>query len=850
MVRKPFSATAYNLRDGKRMNKSLLISAIFCITVLAYAQEKNKPVEQDQDNSGQPAFINVTEITGRADETMNMINKLTATLEPPTQATSIENELPATLDSLEKMRTTDMLEPLENVDLRILSSMSQKWEILSKKLSDWNNGLLEQSHSVEQTGKTLAEMAVLWKATGENALRAKAPKAIRNRIASVREEIRNAETISARRLNQLLLEQNSISEAQIWIRELIGNIKSVEKSKRGRLFVQDSPVLWQSLQTSTDSLAIVNQFQSSWSKLLRANLAFINLNIGRFYLHIVILILITALMGYLNLKNQRQQLFDEEDDTLKDSAYFISRPFSAALMITLFLSVWIYPNRNASVGEFILLLLLIPVLRLSPGILRPELNRPVMGLGLLFLLDVLQNNAIGFFRAQRLLLLLATVLGILILIWLIRESRNIDKSSLHRLPIIFWRSLYVMLLFAIVSLVTNIYGIMNLSRLLCWGVIESMYLLVIVYLVTKITTGIVTVLIRRRRKKAMQFVKTYAQHIDRWAKTGIYFVALLIWIRLTLKNFGIWEPLKLWYQELVAAQWTVGTLVISLNVVVNTILILTGTFVITKIIRIFFDMEIFPRFHLPKGLPGAISMMVRYILVTLGIFLAISSLGIDLGEFGLLAGALGVGLGFGMQKIVANFISSLILGFGQAIRIGDTVKYNNAYGNVREIGVNNTIVKTFDGSDVIIPNSDLISNLVVNWSLSDTLRRMELPVKVAFDSDPHQVLKVLEKVVLDNPDILKKPEPFAVFNGFGDNFLDFTLYYWIQTRLFFQLKTEVALNVYDKLKVKGIKTPRPQRDLRLSMDDRKGESTAVVKNVPKKKTGTGTVSKRTPGKNS
>ncbi len=139
-------------------------------------------------------------------------------------------------------------------------------------------------------------------------------------------------------------------------------------------------------------------------------------------------------------------------------------------------------------------------------------------------------------------------------------------------------------------------------------------------------------------------------------------------------------------------------------------------------------------------------MMVRYTLVAWEYFLALSSLGIDLGKFGILAGALGVGLGFGLQKIVANFISSLIIAFGRAIRVGDTVQYQDVLGNVKEIGVNASTVRTFDGSDAIIPNSDLISNKVTNWTLLDMQRRMLLPVKVAFGNNPHEVLKILEKV--------------------------------------------------------------------------------------------------------
>jgi potassium efflux system protein len=195
-----------------------------------------------------------------------------------------------------------------------------------------------------------------------------------------------------------------------------------------------------------------------------------------------------------------------------------------------------------------------------------------------------------------------------------------------------------------------------------------------------------------------------------------------------------------------------------------------------------------------------------------------------LGKFGILAGALGVGLGFGLQKIVANFISSLIIAFGRLIRVGDTIQYDDVFGSIREIGVNASTVRTFDGSDVLIPNADLISNKVTNWTLKDMQRRMLLPVKVAYGNDPHEVLKLLEQVVRDHPDVLSSPEPFPVFNGFGDNYLDFSLYYWILSERFFRAKTGVALAVHDAITAKGIQTPRPQRDLRLTMTEKINKS--------------------------
>ena len=138
-------------------------------------------------------------------------------------------------------------------------------------------------------------------------------------------------------------------------------------------------------------------------------------------------------------------------------------------------------------------------------------------------------------------------------------------------------------------------------------------------------------------------------------------------------------------------------------------------------------------------------------------------LGIDLGKFGLLAGAIGVGLGFGLQNIIENFISGIILAFERPIQVGDTIEVDAVFGSVQQIGVRSSTIKTFDGSEVVVPNGSLISNKVTNWTLSDFKRRAKLPVKVAFGSDPHQVIKVLHKVAEEHPDVLGTPAPLATF---------------------------------------------------------------------------------------
>jgi len=819
------------------------LSAIGLILLLSLnfssaQQTSNQATTEEVEETKALEPIPITEITSRADETVSNLNKIEADSEPISSIVSIEEQVQGTLDSLKILMTNPILEKLDELNLRILQNLNQEWTLYFKQLEGWKEALQGRTQELETQSHNLKELQEVWQLTSELAKNEKAPRAIRERVTSILERIKSADKKVSGRLNGLLVLQNQISKEQIKINELIDLIKKNEKETRKLLFVIDSPPLWEAFQTDRDSLEITSQIHESWAELIRANIAFVNVNNDRYYLHLAIYVLLIILMIYLHYQNKRHNLIDEDDEKLRASAYFVSRPLSAALLIALILSVWIYPQATQAVTDLLLFLFLIPILRLLPGMIAKDMRNPFYILFILFILDLIQRNAFGFLLLQRILLLTASITALATLVWILRSG-----SPLYQDENRFWYGLVrrispVLILIMLTGLIGNLVGSVSLSSTLTWGIIRSGYVLISLYITTMVSTGLVTVLIRRRRKRASQFVSAYAHKMERWASVMINLVVIYIWVRSTLNTFGFLTSFNEWFEEILSHTWTVGTIEIAFTAIFDFLLIVIFTFVLAKFIRIFLDMEVFPRVKLPRGIPGAISMVARYVFVTLGIILALSSLGIDLGKFGLLAGALGVGLGFGLQNIIANFVSGIILAFERPVQVGDTVQMDKLFGNVQSIGVRSSTVKTFDGSEVIVPNADLISNRVTNWTLSDRRRRMELPVKVAYGNDPHEVLKLIEKVALDHPDVLEDPAPFAIFNGFGDYFLDFTLYYYIYSQNFFKVKSEVALGVHDSIKSKGIDTPRPQRDIRMTTDKPPAKKTTSMRK-PGTKTGSG-----------
>jgi len=231
---------------------------------------------------------------------------------------------------------------------------------------------------------------------------------------------------------------------------------------------------------------------------------------------------------------------------------------------------------------------------------------------------------------------------------------------------------------------------------------------------------------------------------------------------------------------------------------------------------------VFPRVVMRRGVPNAILTTVNYVILFFGFVLALGAAGVELTRVTLLAGAFGVGIGFGLQDVVNNFVSGLILLFERPIQVGDTIEMqgDQLLGEVRRIGPRSSTVRTFDGAEVIVPNGMLISNQVINWTLSDRRRRLAVDIGVKYGSDPEQVLEILQVVAAENETVLADPAPLVIFLGFGDSSLDFQLRCWIpRYEEGFSMRTQLRVAIYNKLAAAGIEIPFPQRDLHLRSVD-------------------------------
>ncbi len=256
---------------------------------------------------------------------------------------------------------------------------------------------------------------------------------------------------------------------------------------------------------------------------------------------------------------------------------------------------------------------------------------------------------------------------------------------------------------------------------------------------------------------------------------------------------------------------------ISVLSVVKLVFLVAVVLVSEAILRRVFMRRVLARTHLDEGMRFAIARIGGYIFITLGFYVSLKFVGIDLSSLAVLAGAIGVGLGFGLQNIVHNFISGIIILAERPIAIGDRVEVNGVAGRVARISLRSTTVVTNDNISVIVPNSSFISEPVVNWSHGDPKVRINIPVGIAYGSDVDKFRTLMTKVVLAHPQVLNEPAPNIFFIGFGDSSLDFELGVWTAEMLQNpkRFRSEIYYAVEKALGENGIEIPFPQRDLHI-----------------------------------
>ena len=263
-----------------------------------------------------------------------------------------------------------------------------------------------------------------------------------------------------------------------------------------------------------------------------------------------------------------------------------------------------------------------------------------------------------------------------------------------------------------------------------------------------------------------------------------------------MRVFVVYDPLVDWLGKELSRDHRWGSFGFQVGPLLAFPITIWAAFLFSRLVRFTLEEELYPNLPLARGIPYATSTMVHYIILTLGFFIAARAGGADLTQFSFLAGAFGVGLGFGMQNIFNNFMSGIILLFEQPIKVGDDIQIDaTTMGRVERIGIRASVILLTNGSEMIVPNGNLISNPVTNWTLSNCERLIEIPVNITSKVEPAHVIDLLTKVAAAHQNVLKNPAPHTLLLTLGAT-MAFRVRAWIDSEEeWLKIQSELAISI-------------------------------------------------------
>ncbi len=291
-------------------------------------------------------------------------------------------------------------------------------------------------------------------------------------------------------------------------------------------------------------------------------------------------------------------------------------------------------------------------------------------------------------------------------------------------------------------------------------------------------------------------------------------IAIAAWVYAALNIVGLIDPTL---ALLDAMSITIGHFRLSLLLVVKTVVLLAATIWLANLASRVLEHRLQTIPTVAPATQVLIAKLSKVVLLTLAVLVALNAVGIDLTAFAVLSGAIGVGIGFGLQKVVSNLISGVILLLDRSIKPGDVIEIAGTYGWITRLTARFVSVSTRDGIEHLIPNEDLITQRVTNWSYTDDRVRLHVPVGIGYSCDVREAMRLCIEATQGLDRVLANPQPVCLLKGFGDNSIDLELRFWIRDPRngTANIRSDVMLGIWERFKEHNIELPFPQRDIHL-----------------------------------
>ena len=662
------------------------------------------------------------------------------------------------------------------------------------------------------------EDIALWAEALKRGRKLSVPREVLDRTASILQGLREGGKALQAKASEVLAVQSRALDVRDGLRVAQQKVSVAQRAEADSVFDRQAPPIWKAgkrldEQGAREGYDLAFSFPAVKGYLLRKRAP------------LIFQILIALLFGLL-LTRARAEVTERIEKRQQEgriawedqASQALRHPWPAAFLVSIAMARFFHSDRTV---EMILLtwLVALPLWYVVFKEMVPaSFRHALIGLGVLGTFHFVVALASGHPEIERALLMVELLLAGAGAAWLIRFLRSADVSKRIREGLWFsvvslWARLA--LLTAVIGVGAGVLGYIFLATEAAVLVIQGTIGATAYMALERILEALLLTGVHTGRFDAFRMVRANRNVIEKTLSRTMRLLAAGVFAWLLADMTSAWRPMAR-----VLGRWLSADLGMGLAETGVTFgdffaffFVLWVSWIISRFVSFVLKEEVLPRLHMQQGVPFALTTFTRYAIIAIGFVAAVSVLGIPLDRVTIVLSALGVGIGFGLQSLVNNFVSGFVLLTERPIRLRDKVEIDDILGNVSSIGIRASTIRTFDGAEVIVPNGDLISGRVINWTLAARQQRVTIPLGVAYGTDPTQVLGILKKVAEANEKVFKNPAPLALFRGFGESSLDFELRIFMDPSDVLDVPSAVHVAINGALKEAGIEIPFPQRDL-------------------------------------
>lgn len=804
------------IRDRIRRAPAAAVLLALLVSVPSYAQQASS-ASPAAAKSAEPVAIPAALIPEQADLDERFALAVTARATPFDASGALARQLTDIQQGIRSLRTRFRSEQLAELTAPRLDSLDHYWDLYDRRLAQWEDKVQTITNRYSADAADLTKRRAIWEATLDPAAAGDLAPALGDRAREIIEQLRSAQESISEPLETAIAMGRQGNQVHLDLASGRDGLNAAIATYTRRLYMIDMLPLWEQgwsdspTHTAAGDVEITfigEYFRDRYRQLRAFGIAWL-----------------ASLPLFLWLSRRERHRAGAEASPV------LHRPISAWLLLGSMLAPILFHSAPVALTQLALLLGLIPVLRLLPQAAFKILRWLPYAVVALYFLHRLRVFIWDDPLLYRIHLLAIDAIAASITVWLLgfKHSQSPLLKGNRRAFVRMIGSLAVGAL--IVAFIANIVGNVSLAEMLTNGVLESTYIALAIYAALSALLAIGAILIRPAEgPEAKGFFARNIIPLLSALRTPMKIGALLLWIVVTINEFQIYRPTAEWLTAALTKPLAIGELEITLGGILLFFLAVWLALLVARTARMLLMNEVLSGMRLPPGVANSVSSLTYYALVFVGLLAALAASGFEMSQFTLILGALGVGIGLGLQNVVGNFVSGLILMFERPIRPGDVVEVGGTNGRVREIGMRATTLQTFEGADVVVPNGTLLQANLINWTLNNTNRRVNVEVGVSYSADPPAVQMLLAEVARGIPGVSTDPSPVVLFVRFNNSSIDFSVRAWTNDfDNWLSIQSALGVAVHRALKDAGIEIPFPQQDLHLrSMPDIR-EGTSAVK---------------------